>query len=164
MRAPKNEEAQWLASLKDYKLGFLRVILLKELSGERILPIWVGPIEGDILALTLENLAFQRPTTFDLTIRLLEAGQVTIQKVAVTALRDNVYFASMWVEAGGQTHEIDARPSDAITLALHQNTPIFVTAETWDQAAAKDGLITAGRESQLEEIHLKMIAAGMGGA
>jgi hypothetical protein len=67
----------------------------------------------------------------------------------------------MWVEAGGQTHEIDARPSDAITLALHQNTPIFVTAETWDQAAAKDGLVTAGRESQLEEIHLKMIAAGM---
>lgn len=70
LRVPKNEEAQWLASRKDYKLGFHRVILLKELSGRRILPIWVGPVEGDFIALAIENLTFGRPTTCDLTRRL----------------------------------------------------------------------------------------------
>jgi bifunctional DNase/RNase len=160
LRAPKNEEARWLASGKDYKLGFHRVIPLKELSGQRILPIWVGPVEGDFIALAIENLTLERPTTYDLTLRLLEAGQVKIQKVAVTALRDNVYYASMWIQTGGQTQEIDARPSDAITLALLGNVPIFVTSETLEQAAAAGGLLTVGRESQLEEFHSKAIGEG----
>jgi RNA polymerase sigma factor (sigma-70 family) len=160
LRAPKNEEARWLASGKDYKLRFHRVILLKELSGQRILPIWVGPVEGDFIALAIENLTFGRPMTCDLTLRLLEASQVKIQKVAVTALRDNVYYASIWIQAGGQTHEIDARPSDAITLALLRNVPIFVTSETLEQAAAAGGLLTVGRESQLEEFHSKAIGEG----
>lgn len=98
--------------------------------------------------------------TCDLTLRLLEASQVKIQKVAVTALRDNVYYASIWIQAGGQTHEIDARPSDAITLALLRNGPIFVTSETLEQAAAAGGLLTVGRESQLEEFHSKAIGEG----
>jgi bifunctional DNase/RNase len=160
VRAPKNDEAKWLAGLKDYKLGVTRVVLLKELAGERILPIWVGPIEGDIIAFTLENLAFQRPGIFDLTVKLLQAGQVKLQKVAVTALRDNVYYASMWIDATGQTHEIDARPSDAITLALHLNAPIFVKAETWEQAAVGGFLLTVGRESELEKLHTKGVAEG----
>jgi bifunctional DNase/RNase/predicted DNA-binding protein (UPF0251 family) len=159
LRAPKNEKAQWLAGGKDYKLGFFRVILLKELSGQRILPIWVGPIEGDLIALTIENLATERPTTYDLTIRLLEAGQVKIQKIAVTALRDNVFYASMSIQAAGEIHEIDARPSDAIALALQQNVPIFVTSETFEQAVATGDLLTLGSElSQLEELNLKRIA------
>jgi RNA polymerase sigma factor (sigma-70 family) len=160
LRAPKNEEAQWLASGKDYKLGFHRVILLKELSGQRILPIWVGPVEGDFIALAIENLSFERPMTYGLTLQLLEAGQVKIQKVAVTALRDNVYYASMWIQAGGQTHEIDARPSDAITLALLGNVSIFVLSETLEQVAAAGGLLMAGHESRLEEFHSKAIGEG----
>ena len=160
MRAPKNEEAKWLAGLKDYKLGLMRVILLKEVAGERILPIWVGMIEGDIIALTLDNLGFQRPGIFDLTVSLLAAGNVQIEKVAVTALRDNVYYASLGVQAGGETHEIDARASDAITLALQLNVPIFVSAETWEQAANGGFLLKAGHESQIEQVHLKAVEEG----
>jgi RNA polymerase sigma factor (sigma-70 family) len=160
LRAPKNENAKWLAGLKDYKLGLTRVVLLKELAGERILPIWVGFIEGDIIALILENLAFQRPSIFDLTVNLLQAGRVKLQKVAVTALRNNVYYASVWIDAAGQTHEIDARPSDAITLALQLNAPIFVNAETWEQAAAGGFLLKVGGESELEKFHMKGVAEG----
>jgi uncharacterized protein len=164
LRAPKNEEAKWLAGLKEYKLGLTRVILLKELTGERILPIWVGPIEGDIIALTLENLAFPRPGIFELSVKLLKAGRTKINKVAVTALRDYVYYASISVEADGRTHEIDARPSDAIALALHMNAPIFVSEETWQRAAAESCLLTDGQESRLEELHAKGVAAGRGEA
>src|SRR6266849_159790 len=74
VRSPKNEEAKWLADGKDYKLGFTRVILLKERSGNRVLPIWVGAGEGDIIAMLLANVTAVRPTTFDLTARLLEVG------------------------------------------------------------------------------------------
>lgn len=83
-----------------------------------------------------------------------------IQKVAVRALRDNVYYASIWIQAGGQTHEIDARPSDAITLALLRNGSIFVTSETLEQVASEGGLLAVGRESQLEEFHSKAIGEG----
>jgi bifunctional DNase/RNase len=153
LRAPKNEEAKWLARGKEYKLGWSRVILLKERSGSRLLPIWVGPVEGDLIALALENLALQRPMTHDLTLRLLEAGQVKIQKMVVTDLRDNVYYASVWIVADNHIHEVDARPSDAIALAVQGGTPIFVTPELFERAAV-------GSESQLEEIHLSAIAKG----
>jgi bifunctional DNase/RNase len=131
VRAPKDEPAEWPVSSKDYyKLGFFRVLLLKEVSGDRVLPIWVGPIEGDLIAMKLEHIEMPRPMTFDLTVNLLTAGNVQIEKVAVTALRGKTYFATMWIRANGSVHEVDARPSDAIALALHADAPIFVTPET----------------------------------
>jgi hypothetical protein len=108
VRAPKNEPAKWLA-VKDYKLGLLRVILLRERTAERILPIWVGPIEGDIIGMLLEHLAFPRPTTFDLTTRLLAVGHIKIQKVAVTSLREKTYIGTIWVSANDGIHQVDAR-------------------------------------------------------
>ena len=81
VRAPKDEPAEWPVSGKDYnKLGYFRVILLKEVSGDRVLPIWVGPIEGDLIAMRLDHIESPRPMTFDLTINLLRAGKVQIEK------------------------------------------------------------------------------------
>lgn len=149
VRAPKDEPAEWPVSGKDYnKLGFFRVILLKEVSGDRVLPIWVGPIEGDLIALKLEHIETPRPMTFDLTINLLRAGNVQIEKVAVTALRDNTYFATMWIRANGAVHEVDARPSDAIALALHADAAIFVTPET---LAAANSISVDKQFEQLQE-------------
>lgn len=149
VRAPNNEHVEWPVSGKDYsKLGFLRVILLKEVSGDRVLPIWVGPLEGDLIAMQLEHIETPRPSTFDLTANLLRAGNVEIEKVAVTALRANTYFATIWIRANGAVHEIDARPSDAIALALQVGAPIFVTPETLTNAV----LLSAQRQfEQLEE-------------
>jgi len=129
-RTATSGEVKYQSAVKDGKVGPWRVILLKEISGPRILPIWVGPIEGDVIAMQLEHLELDRPTTFDLTTRLLSLGNTKLEKVAVTALRGNVYFATMWVSANGQVHEVDARPSDAIALALQADAPIFIAPET----------------------------------
>jgi uncharacterized protein len=129
-RTATSEEVKYQSAVKDGKVGPLRVILLKEISGPRILPIWVGPIEGDVIAMQLEHLELDRPTTFDLTTRLLAIGNTKLEKVAVTALHGNVYFATMWVNANGEVHEVDARPSDAIALALQADAPIFIAPET----------------------------------
>lgn len=129
-RIAMSGKVKYQSAVKDGKVGPLRVILLKEISGPRILPIWVGPIEGDVIALQLEHLELDRPTTFDLTTRLLSLGNTKLEKVAVTALRGNVYFATMWVNTNGEVHEVDARPSDAIALALLVDAPIFIAPET----------------------------------
>jgi RNA polymerase sigma factor (sigma-70 family) len=131
VQAPKDEHAEWPVSVKDYyKLGVFRVLLLKEVSGDRVLPIWVGPIEGDLIALQLEHIETPRPMTFDLMANLLRTGGIQVEKVAVTALRENTYFATIWIRANGAVHEVDARPSDAIALALYADAPIFVAPET----------------------------------
>ena len=159
VRSPKNEEVKWLAEGKDYKLGFTRVILLKERAGNRVLPIWVGAGEGDIIAMLLANIAVARPTPWDLTARLLEVGEMKIEKVAVIALRGITFIATMWINAHGKISEVDARPSDAITLALRAGVSIFVTPEAFEQAAPY--VLTVDREvPELEAIHQKLIAEG----
>jgi bifunctional DNase/RNase len=157
-RTAKNEEVKLPWAGTDGKVGPWRIILLKEITGLRILPIWVGPIEGDIIALQLEHFETPRPTTFDLTARLLALGNSKLEKVAVTALRGNVYFATMWVNTNGEVHEVDARPSDAIALALHANAPIFIAPET---LPANESLVTVDNElMQLNEQWSKMESEG----
>ena len=148
-RTAKSGEVKYQSAVKDRKVGPWRVILLKEISGPRILPIWVGPIEGDVIALKLEQLELDRPTTFDLTTRLLSLGNTKLEKVAVTALRGKVYFATMWVNAHGKVHEVDARPTDAIALALLADAPIFIAPEA---LTGSEYLVTADNElMQLNE-------------
>jgi RNA polymerase sigma factor (sigma-70 family) len=154
-RAATSGEVKWA---EGKGLGTLRVILLKETSGLRILPIWVGPIEGDVIAMQLEHIESPRPTTFDLTTRLLALGNTKLEKVAVTALRENTYFATMWINANGEVHEVDARPSDAITLALQADAPIFIAPET---LTGNKSLVTADNElMQLNEQWTKLEREG----
>ena len=120
-----------------------RVVLLKEKNGERILPIWIGPHEADMIALQLVEKSTPRPMAYELTARLLEAAHATIERVAVSQLKDDVFYATLWMRAGGATHEIDARPSDALNLALRLNVPIFVAPEVMDQCAVLPDKLTA---------------------
>jgi RNA polymerase sigma factor (sigma-70 family) len=159
LRAPKDDpEAEWLLRRgKKYKLGFTRVMLLKELAGDRILPIWVGAVEGDSIAMLLEGLSTSRPGTFELTAKLLDVAKMKIEKVAVTALRENIYYATMWVRIRGKIHEVDARPSDAVTLSLRAKAPIFVLPEVLESnqyLVTTDAII-----SGLDEIHRKGVEA-----
>ena len=153
LRAPKDDpEAEWLPGPgKKYKLGFTRVMLLKEQGGERILPIWVGAVEGNAIAMLLAGLSMTRPSTFELTTQLLDVAKMKIDKVAVTIFRDNVYYATMWVKIRGKIHEVDARPSDAVTLALRTKVPIFVTPEVLE--TNKTVLTSQTVLPRLEEIH-----------
>jgi RNA polymerase sigma factor (sigma-70 family) len=109
--------------------GSLRVVLLKEREGERALPIWVGAVEGNAIALALAGIDTPRPMSLSLMHRVLGLANITIERVVVTALRDNVFYAVLTLRIDGQPKEVDARPSDAITLALYAGAPVFVTPE-----------------------------------
>lgn len=104
----------------------MRIVLLRERDGARRLPIWVGPPEGDALTLLLRRESLPRPLTFDLTIALLAAVGATVERVVVTRLEDKTFYAVVAVRAGEETHEVDARPSDALNLAARTGAPIFV--------------------------------------
>ena len=108
------------------------MILLKERHGERVLPIWVGPTEGDAIAMRLAGLSTFRPMSLTLTARVLELAGIAVEQVVVNALRNETFYASLCVRIAGRLHEVDARPSDAITLALHTSAPLFVTPEMLD--------------------------------
>lgn len=135
LRVPKGEEVQWLGGPRTRsKVGFMRVVLLKEQAGNRIVPIWVGPFDGDTLAMSLAGLSTARPFPFDLMAGLLKVAGTKVEKVAVTSLRDDIYYATIWVKVRNRIHEMDARPSDALNLALRVKAPIFVTPELMKQA------------------------------
>lgn len=111
------------------------VILLKELEGERVLAIWIGWPEGNTLALKLAGEVLPRPMGPDLTARLIEASGAHIDRVSVSSHRENRFYATVTLTAGAQSHEIDARPSDALNLAARANAPIFVDAQVMDDCA-----------------------------
>jgi RNA polymerase sigma factor (sigma-70 family) len=119
-------------------VGPMRIVLLKEKSGERILPIWVGAPEGDALALQLGGEAMPRPLTADLMAKLLEAAGAEVERVVVNKLRDNTFYATVAVVSAGNTEEIDARPSDALNLATRIGAPIYVADEIMAKAVTED--------------------------
>ena len=130
-RVPKEGEIRYLQvpEWRPPNVGALRVVLLKEREGQRALPIWVGAVEGDAIALALAGIGTPRPMSLSLMYRVLGAADIAIERVVVTALRDNIFYATLTLKIGGTLHEIDARPSDAITLALYAGAPVFVTPE-----------------------------------
>jgi bifunctional DNase/RNase len=129
-----------------------RIVLLAEKEGQRILPIWIGAPEGDTLALHVVKASPPlRPMTIQLTARLLEATGGRVERVAVSSLRENVFYATVDVAvADGTVQEVDARPSDAINLAVQVGAPVFVDEDVIDTAgfAAAD---KAALERELTE-------------
>lgn len=129
----------------------LRVVLLKEREGDRVLPIWVGPPEGDALALQLGGESMPRPMTADLMARLIETAGARIERVAVNSLRDKTFYATISVRTAEGTTEVDARPSDALNLAVRVGAPIFVEREVMEQsgiaaAEAEERMVALERE------------------
>jgi uncharacterized protein len=102
------------------------VVVLKEAQGTGILPIWVGVYEANAIALEIEKVQTPRPMTHDLLKNVLNGLNVHVQKVVVSDLRDDTFFALIWMERDGQTMSMDSRPSDALALALRLDCPIFV--------------------------------------
>jgi bifunctional DNase/RNase len=122
-------------------VGDQRVVVLAEREGERLLPIWIGAPEGDALALRLSGDTTPRPMTFDLMAELVRTTGARIEHVTVTALRESTFFATVAIAVNGRTDEVDARPSDAINLAIRVGASIFVEEGVLaDQGVARDGL------------------------
>jgi bifunctional DNase/RNase len=116
-----------------------RVILLKETAGDRALPIWVGPFEGDDIARRLSKGTTKRPLTADLATTLLDFGRVRVERAVVSRLHETVFYATLTVksEGDGVSHEIDCRPSDALSLAVRLGVPVYVAEEVMAQAGER---------------------------
>jgi bifunctional DNase/RNase len=102
------------------------IVILKDVAGDSVLPIWVGIYEANAIALEIEKVSTPRPMTHDLLKNLLTGLEARVHKVVVNELRDDTFFAIIWVECDGEVISIDSRPSDALALALRVDCPIFV--------------------------------------
>jgi bifunctional DNase/RNase/DNA-binding transcriptional MerR regulator len=113
-----------------------RIVLLKEHGGERVLPICVARSdEGFMLVAHLAGGTFSRPVTEDLAARLIELSGGRIERVAIDAFRDHIFYATVTMRSGDQSHEVDARPSDALNLAARLGCPVFVEPAVMDTCA-----------------------------
>ena len=102
------------------------IIILKDLEDELTLPVWIGLLEASAIALELEKEPPQRPMTHDLIKNILSSLNVNVSKVEVTDLRKSTFYALIYLNMDGKTFKIDARPSDAIAIALRTSAPIYV--------------------------------------
>jgi len=105
------------------------IVILKDTSGDAVLPIWVGIYEANAIALEIEKVTTPRPMTHDLIKNLLLGLDTHVHKVVVSELRDDTFFAVIWMERDGKVISLDSRPSDALALALRLDCPIFVEEE-----------------------------------
>ena len=116
----------------------LPIILLRDRDGQRVLPIWVGGFEANAIALQIENITTPRPMTHDLLRNVIHDLKAEIRKVVVSDLKDNTFYALIHLEVNGEPLAVDARPSDAIALALRARAPIFVEDRVIDTAKTND--------------------------
>ncbi|MEO5656712.1 MAG: bifunctional nuclease family protein [Nitrospiria bacterium] len=105
------------------------IVLLQDESRSRTLPIWVGMSEGNAIRVAVEGAGATRPLTHDLLCKLLDRLKTSVKKIVVHDLRDNTFYAAIYLETEGREVTLDARPSDAIAIALRTSAPIFVRQE-----------------------------------
>jgi len=111
------------------------IVLLKEISGTRYLPIWVGTAEATAIAFSQQGLVAQRPLTHDLLVNILAAEKIKLRSVHLTELRDGVFYSDLiLVDENGGEERVSSRPSDAVALAVRVEAPILARAELFDQA------------------------------
>ena len=114
------------------------IVILRDKDGQRVLPIWVGIFEANAIALQIENVTTPRPMTHDLLRNVIQDLKATVQKIVVCDLQENTFYALIYLGLNGDTVAIDARPSDAIALALRTRAPIFVEDTVIDNAKTVD--------------------------
>ena len=114
------------------------IVILRDKDGQRVLPIWVGIFEANAIALQIENVSTPRPMTHDLLRNVIHDLNAAVQKIVVCDLQENTFYALIYLTIGGGTVSIDARPSDAIALALRTRAPIYVEDAVIDHAKTVD--------------------------
>src|SRR6187455_2559208 len=128
----------------------LPIILLRDRDGQRVLPIWVGASEANAIALQIENIPTPRPMTHDLLRNIIQDLRATVEKIVVCDLQENTFYALIYLTVNGDTVAIDARPSDAIALALRTRAPIFVEETVIDNAKTVD---TSSEKADADRLH-----------
>jgi len=135
----------------------LPIVVLKDVNGGAVLPIWVGIYEANAIALEIEKIPTARPMTHDLIRNLLFGLETGVKKVVVSDLKEDTYYAVIWLERDGKLISVDSRPSDALAIALRLDCPIYVeetvlkTSKTAAAVAEVGGLIFLAPESPVGE-------------
>lgn len=111
-----------------------RIVMLREMRGERQLPIWIGPCEAEAIGIELQDTELARPLTHDLLRMSIEALGGVVTHILINELRDSVFHARLYVKQSGQVRDIDCRPSDAIALAVRVKVPIYVSESVMQEA------------------------------
>ncbi|MGC3990400.1 MAG: bifunctional nuclease family protein [Chthoniobacteraceae bacterium] len=111
-----------------------RLVVLRDMNADRYLPIWVGPYEAEAITVALQEIEIARPLTHDLLKNVFTAFNAHIRRVEIVALRDDIFYGNIVVDADGQTINVDSRPSDAIALAVRAHVPILVDPSVMTQA------------------------------
>jgi uncharacterized protein len=129
------------------------IIFLEELKGVRLLPIWIGPIEGQAIAIKFSGIPLPRPFTHDLIISFIKSTGYKIKKVVIDKIEENTFFASIHINKRSSARILDARPSDAIALAVRTGCKIFITSDVFDKAQTLNKPIT---QDEVKDFKLKL--------
>jgi bifunctional DNase/RNase len=126
-----------VASLGLDKASNTPVVILREVGGDRLLPIWIGPGEASAIAMELAGIKFSRPLTHDLLNTVVRSLGSELVRVLITRVVDNTYYACLMLQRNGETITIDSRPSDSVALALRASAPIFADVDLLDRATVE---------------------------
>ena len=125
------------------------IVVLKDVQGNSVLPIWVGVYEANAIALEIEKVQTPRPMTHDLLRNIFLGLEVRVDKIVVNDLKDDTFYAVIWVERDGQLIMLDSRPSDALALALRMDCPIFVDEQVLKNSKVANALAERTTNEQL---------------
>ena len=153
-----------IEALRVSLMNYNRVVVLKEKDADRYLTIYIGAAEADAIAIRLQNVSVQRPMTHDLMTNVMQELGANVTKVVVTEVRNDTYYARLFLNVNNEQVEIDSRPSDAIALAVRAEAPIFVEDAVIDQAGVlldDEGLIAdeEGRPEPVKPEELEKMSA-----
>jgi bifunctional DNase/RNase len=132
------------------------IVILKDVAGDTVLPIWVGVYEANAIALEMEKVSPPRPMTHDLIKNVLTGLETQVHKVVVTELREDTFYAVIWLERSGEVVSVDSRPSDALALALRVDCPIFV-----DDLVLKSSKLAANLSDRVNSDELRKWLEGL---
>ena len=127
------------------------IVILRDKDGQKVLPIWVGIFEANAIALQIENVATPRPMTHDLLRNIIQDLKASVQKIVVCDLQENTFYALIYLLLNGEVVAVDARPSDAIALALRTRAPIYVEESVIDSAKTFDPVPEKGDAERLHK-------------
>ncbi|PYV29693.1 MAG: hypothetical protein DMG22_22320 [Acidobacteria bacterium] len=128
------------------------IVILKDVNGAAVLPIWVGIYEANAIALEIEKVATPRPMTHDLIKNLLLGLETRVHRVVVSDLKEDTFYALIWLERDGQVISIDSRPSDALALALRVDCPIYVEEEVLKSSKVSTALSSKNTDEELRKL------------
>jgi bifunctional DNase/RNase len=158
-------------SIRVSLMNYQRVVILKEKTAERYLPIWIGPSEADAIAVKLQGVSVPRPLTHDLLYSVINALGATINSIVVSDLKNDTFYAKIILSVDGEQMEVDSRPSDALALAVRAEVPIFAEEAVLDKAgilldretgkpvSSPDGVAGKEADTKVSEDEMKKMSA-----